>query len=514
MKKHNGNGKLPTDTDNERAVLASVLIDPSVLPAVELAPHHFTDNANRLLFSAMLDCQRAGEPIDVFLLRSRLKSQQVQGVDGYEYFGGDAGLGKLVQSQATGAHAKHYADKVRDAWQRRLVLASATALRTFADEAESPEELAGLIRQELAAITKQLSGGGEAAYRRITSAELDAAEFNIDYLVDGVLVAGQPCLIAGPPKALKTSLIIDLAISIDRGGKFLGYFHCTRQARVGVMSGESGMATIQETARRICNAAGNRLSKCGVIWSDTLPKFGDSGHVDAVAEFVRRDALEVLVIDPAYLAMPNGDAGNMFSQGPLLASISDVCQAAGCALLLAHHTRKNGTAGENRPPELSDIAWSGFAEFARQWLLVGRRERYEPGTGEHRLWLSVGGSAGHGGLYGVDVSEGAHDSLEGRTWDVSLRSTSDLQAHEQAERENREAERLTEIENKNCRKLREALKKFPSGETARVLRETSALNGANFGKAIVTLLGEGRAEACPIEKGNRQFDGYKPTKNT
>ena len=76
-------------------------------------------------------------------------------------------------------------------------------------------------------------------------------------------MAGQPCILAGGKKCLKTSLLIDLGISLAMGGCFLGKLRVNRAARVGIMSGESGLATIQETARRIAAAAGYRLADIG-----------------------------------------------------------------------------------------------------------------------------------------------------------------------------------------------------------------------------------------------------------
>ncbi len=158
----------------------------------------------------------------------------------------------------------------------------------------------------------------EIQYRRITSAELDAAEFQTEYLIDHTLVAGQPCIIDGPKKALKTTLMIDLAISLSSATSFLGSLNVGRAARVTVMTGESGMATVQETARRVCLSKGLQLADCNVIWSDDLPLFGRIDHMDAFRQFLVDDEIEVAELDPAYLAMPGADAGNLMIQGQLL----------------------------------------------------------------------------------------------------------------------------------------------------------------------------------------------------
>ena len=42
-------------------------------------------------------------------------------------------------------------------------------------------------------------------FKRITCKELDAANYDLEYLIDGALVAGQPCILAGGKKTLKTS---------------------------------------------------------------------------------------------------------------------------------------------------------------------------------------------------------------------------------------------------------------------------------------------------------------------
>lgn len=179
-------------------------------------------------------------------------------------------------------------------------------------------------------------------------------------------------------------------------------------------------------------------------------------------------------------------------------------------LVLLHHTRKT-VSEPYAPPELQHIAWSGTQEFMRQWLLLSRREKYQPGSGEHQLWLSAGGSAGHNGMWALDVNEGKYDGETPRCWDVEVRGVTDAKLESQRAKERRRAEWLELKEAEHRHRLLDAVRRFPDGETARVLRETAGVNNAGFGIAVRSLLKEGRVTACQIRKQTGTYDGYKPT---
>src|SRR5262249_10222579 len=99
----------------------------------------------------------------------------------------------------------------------------------------------------------------------ITSAEFDGANYSLEWLVKNVVVKGQPLIIGGPKKALKTSMVVDLAVSVAGGRKFLGEFFTPEPCRVAVLSGESGEATLQSTARRVAAAKGLRLADLNIL---------------------------------------------------------------------------------------------------------------------------------------------------------------------------------------------------------------------------------------------------------
>jgi hypothetical protein len=277
----------------------------------------------------------------------------------------------------------------------------------------------------------RVDGRAGPVFRLVPSAEFDRNDYRLEWLVRGVLVRGQPAVLGGGKKSLKTSLGVDLAISLGTGTPFLDHFP-VRRARVAMISGESGEAVLQETARRVCRAKGVSMDAVEACWGFRLPQLGNLEHLDALAQAVQENRVDVLLIDPLYLCLLSGlegvQASNLYQMGPLLLNAAQTFLPLGCTPVLFHHfkLRREDPLGE---PQLEDLSFSGIQEFARQWVLTGRREKYEPGSGEHRLWLSVGGSAGHSGLWALDIDEGRlGDDFGGRTWEVTIASAAEVRA--------------------------------------------------------------------------------------
>ena len=281
------------------------------------------------------------------------------------------------------------------------------------------------------------------------------------------------------------------------------------------MSGESGLATIQETARRIAISMGVQLADIGgLIISDQLPVLGNAAYIAALRTMVTGDEIEILILDPAYLCLPtDGNEASLFAMGALLREISELCAELGVTLVLIHHTKK-GIAEPFAPPELEGIAWAGFQEWARQWILLGRRERYEPGTGLHKLWLSAGGSAGHSSLWAVDADEGTFDGTTPRKWEVSISKATDAIERAQqsdAERRNQQADKKRTVQLEADRKaIVQVMVKYTSGETKSVIKDRTGIRSGRLDAAIASLLADSTFLDCEIVRANRQpYQGFK-----
>ncbi|MBL8800277.1 MAG: AAA family ATPase [Planctomycetia bacterium] len=388
-------------------------------------------------------------------------------------------------------------DGAKDA---RAWLAAQDADLSCADGLEAlGQTFVSLLKRQPATAASRSQGWD---WQPIDIAEIEAADYRLTWLVQRVLVANQPIIIGGPRKCLKTNLLVDLAVSLASGTDFLGHFKVYEPKRVVMLSGESGDYVLRETVRRVC--AARDLSPADLSWrlamQFALPQLSHAEHMDRLRAGLERQQVEFLIVDPLYLSLLAGSGGNgprpenLYEMGPLFAAISQACLSVGCTPALAHHSRR-GASASNDPLELDDLAYAGVAEFARQWVLVNRRERFDPKTGTSRLWLNVGGSAGHGGLWAVDVVEGRlSDDFTGRQWAVSVETASEAREAEQdgsaAERKERRAKGQQDDEFAVLKALDE-LDRDRAGAVTNRVRNLCGLSRDRVDQAIARLVSQG-----------------------
>lgn len=354
------------------------------------------------------------------------------------------------------------------------------------------------------------------------AADFDALDLRRSYHIPGILAAGPvPTVLAGSFKTLKTSISADLLFSLATASPFLNEYDVTKPVNVLLMSGESGGFALQNLIRRIAAsrgmtpaAAGDRLRICTAV-----PGLSCAQDMLELERLIVEHEIEVLAIDPMYLAMRGmhaNDAGNVFAVGELLQPLTELAQRTGCTPIIVHHNGRGATrANAGEPAELGDIAWAGFPEWAGQWILLSRREKFDPDSdGRHALWLTAGGRDGHAALVGVDVYEGRQEDEGGRRWQVSIVGASAARASamdaERTRREEGKAKRDALQLERDTAAIVAALKAAEDGATKRQLRDGTGIRTARFDAAFAAVLSRKMAEPTTIRaRNNQEYDGYK-----
>lgn len=252
------------------------------------------------------------------------------------------------------------------------------------------------------------------------ASEFCKEELHRNYVVEDFLADNEPMVIGGPTKALKTTIALDMAVSIATGTPFLGKFNVPEMRRVMFISGESGETTTQENLKLVAKSKGLPVSALSQIHIGfKLPKLNNPHCVDDLLRELRDKDIKIVIIDPLYRSLNVGnEASNLYSMGEKLDLIAEKLHRAGVLCVLLHHFRKQGKfAPSNEAPELEDLSQSGIAEFGRQFLLLKRRASYKY-DGKHALWFVWGGSAGHQGMRIIQADTGTR--TEGARWSSEL----------------------------------------------------------------------------------------------
>jgi hypothetical protein len=332
----------------------------------------------------------------------------------------------------------------------------------------------------------------------------------IEFLIQDVIVAGQPGVIAARFKSLKTSLAIDAIISMATAKPFLGYWPVPKPVSCLILSAESGKAAIKETCCRI--AASKRLDARDIdlgLFSTLSPALQSKDCLAGIQRVIEERELRCLMIDPAYMAIADANQNDLVAMAKIFGPLGRIIESTGCSIILVHHYRKNSGLGTGCPT-LEEVTGSGFAEWARFWLLLNRRREWDDTTGQHWLWLVTGGSAGFGARWWLDVREGRSNDPGGRVWGPQVVAASEAERKEKADREAQKAEKeSTNLEDAR-HKVLEALHQCPEQRaTKNRLKQLANIGDTKLATAISRLLAAGEILPVKVTAGNgQQYDGY------
>ena len=165
-------------------------------------------------------------------------------------------------------------------------------------------------------------------------------------LINGILRKGHKMLIAGPSKAGKSFLQIELCISIAEGREWMGW-KCAK-GRVLYVNLELDRPSCLHRFKDVYDALGwspNHLKNID-IWNLR----GRSIPMDKLApRLIRRAAkknYEAIIIDPIYKVI-TGDENSADQMANFCNQFDKVCTELGCAVIYCHHHSKGSQGGKS-----------------------------------------------------------------------------------------------------------------------------------------------------------------------
>lgn len=178
-------------------------------------------------------------------------------------------------------------------------------------------------------------------------------------LIENVLRKGHKMLIAGPSKAGKSFLQIELCIAIAEGKKWLQW-KCA-QGRILYVNLELDRASCLHRFKDVYNAMGIQPENLQNI--DIWNLRGKSVPMDKLApKLIRRAAKKdyiAIIIDPIYKVI-TGDENSADQMANFCNQFDLVCTELGCAVIYCHHHSK-GSQGSKKSMDRA----SGSGVFAR-----------------------------------------------------------------------------------------------------------------------------------------------------
>jgi hypothetical protein len=247
----------------------------------------------------------------------------------------------------------------------------------------------------------------------VRASDLQAAPPGSQWLIQDLWTTQGVGIIGGPPKACKTWLALDMAISVASGSPCLGTFPVRAPGPVLLYAGEDSAASLRFRLESLARTRDLDFAQLevGVITTDTL-------RLDLPQDQERFQATlilhrpQLLVLDPL-IRVHGADENASGPMAALLGFFRALQRQTSAAIALVHHARKNGARSGYSLRGSSDFyAWTDCLLYLdrrrdRHTLLVEHRSA--PGVGPFPLEL-VTPSASDSGPYlrvrQTDHSEG------------------------------------------------------------------------------------------------------------
>lgn len=394
----------PQNLDAESALLGSVMQRPDAMYEIldVISPESFYAEKHRIIFTAIVDLYKKGNPIDLLSVSSRLKEK-----GDLERIGGSTYLAELVNNVPSASNAKHYAEIVQKKFMMRSLISAAEKISNLGyEEAQELEEILDRAEKHVFEVTNY---SGIHKFVELKD-ELTEAWERLDHLhnsgeglrgiptgfveLDNKLSGFQKSdliILAARPSMGKTSLALDIArmsavnhntpvgiFSLEMSSQQLVDRMLAAQSNVDAWKLRTGRLTREEEFEAIRNSL-DRLSKAP-IYIDDQPGNNILKMRSVARRLKSEKGLGLLVVDYLQLMVPiNSRASeSMVHQVTEISrSLKNLARELDIPVLALSQLSR---AVEQRggKPRLSDLRDSGSIEQdADVVMFIHREDKYK-----------------------------------------------------------------------------------------------------------------------------------------
>ena len=162
------------------------------------------------------------------------------------------------------------------------------------------------------------------------------------WLIEPLWSAGAVGVIGGAPKSGKTWLALELAIAVGSGVRCLGRFAVPRPGPVLLFAAEDAPHHLKHRIRGLVAARGAEFAALDVrLIVESSLRLDRRADLDRLRLTVATHRPTLLILDP-FVRLQRADENDARQVAAILSELRELSRAAGTAVALVHHVRKNG----------------------------------------------------------------------------------------------------------------------------------------------------------------------------
>jgi len=390
----------PFSLENEVVALGAIIFGgmEKVISQVEgwLEPHHFYRKDHQVIYSHLLQIHRDDIPIDLVILRDRLKqSGELDAVGGLDY------LQSLGEATPSTANLVHYAGRVRDCYLKRELIRTGNQVASLGYDPATPameslmdaEQKIFKLGQHV--VTSNTSTSAEIIPILMKDIQrrrdggvrgLRTGFQELDEMVHG-LARGELTVLGARASMGKTSLALNI----------VEYITCDSSMNVGIFSMEMSAVTLMErllasrssiTCEQLqrgidanwpkfeqLESASTELQATGIFIED-CPSLTPTELKARARRLYTRHGLDLIVVDYLQLMHAPGVRDRYVEIGQISHALKALARDLNVPVLALSQLNRAPDARSDNRPRLSDLRESGDVEQDADVVMLLYREDY------------------------------------------------------------------------------------------------------------------------------------------